>query len=334
MLHGVAFMRAECPMSAGLRERGLFDMGDAIGGNVISLPGQSFHALRQRIGELDRAASPQVGLRLEREARGGEGTALLPDQPSAWTLRSAAGNPALAAAPAKRKIYVLHSGMNDPENCAAYGFRKGLIARGIPARDIIVLDTPYPSFSEGISAVQKNWNIYRDSTEPGSKISRDAYAGFERKLKASGVSSQDEIVWVGHSAGGQMGMTLSKMARDRGTFRFDTLITVGSPIGNNVTPKDVKVRSYISSADKVLMAANQVTMDNVFVEATASNLDGNDKVRSFQGVDHSQWYKDDKVLDRIVSETHPHGEPRKWSSWMMRSIAYLSDKLFGVTLEP
>src|SRR5579864_4973963 len=50
----------------------------------------------------------------------------------------------------KRRVYVLHSGVHtilaDPrKNIAAEKLREGLEKRGVPARDIVVLDNPYPT---------------------------------------------------------------------------------------------------------------------------------------------------------------------------------------------
>src|SRR6266849_3479115 len=51
---------------------------------------------------------------------------------------------------AKRRVYVLHSGVHtilaDPrKNIAAEKLREGLQKRGVAAKDIVVLDNPYPT---------------------------------------------------------------------------------------------------------------------------------------------------------------------------------------------
>lgn len=302
------------------------------------------------MNDLDARASLSSGRRLEQENRVSLRSQqyLLPTTgsqspvPTFFGVPASApqgvggGRPVSGVAPARaggRNVYVLHSGMNDPGNVAANGIRQGLLRRGVRPDDIIVMDNPYPSFSQGVSSTVQNWELYKASTDPRSALSQRTYNNLESRLQASGVTAADRIVWVGHSAGGQMGLTLSDVAAHRGNYRFDTVITMGTPVSTNVAPRAVRVRQYISPSDGVLFATNQVTLDNVRVEAFSSNLDSNDQIRVFSGVTHAQWYRDDLVMDRVMEETNPNARPRQPRAWWKRAVAWLMEKCLGMTWE-
>ena len=214
----------------------------------------------------------------------------------------------------KRRIYVLHSGMNDPQNCAALSLRRGLLARGIPLQDIIVMDTPYPSLTESLSSAAKNLRLYQHSTHPNSPMVQRSRQQLEEKLQAANVHPNDELIWVGHSAGGQLGLTMAGSLAQNSPFKMDTVITLGTPVATNHAPRDTKVRQYVSAGDGVLVGVNQMPAgtgpngEALTAEAFSTVLDSNDRVRFFNNIGHSEWHANPAVLDRILKESVPQND--------------------------
>lgn len=212
-----------------------------------------------------------------------------------------------------RRLYVLHSGMIDSENGAANSLRRGLMERGVADRDIVVLPTPYPRetlFGRPCPG-SENFRIFRESADPTSAVSRTAYQNYQAALTRAGIRPGDEVVWVGHSAGGQMGMTLAGMARDQQGFQMSHIITLGSPIQRANAPEDVRVRNYQSPQDRTVNYEVQDSLSEIIGAPVQvyPRLDGNDRTRVFTGVGHSQWYTNPQVLDRILTETNPDYRP-------------------------
>jgi hypothetical protein len=217
---------------------------------------------------------------------------------------------------AKRRIYVLHSGMNDPQNQAALSLRRGLLARGVPLQDILVMDTPYPSLTESLSSAARNLRLYQDSTHPDSRMVQGTRRQLEGRLLSANVHPNDELVWVGHSAGGQLGLTIAGSLPQHSPFKLDSVITLGTPVATNYAPLDTKVRQYVSPGDGVLVGVNQMPAgigpngEALTAEAFSTVLDSNDRVRFFSNIGHSEWHTHPAVLDRILRESaHQDHEP-------------------------
>ena len=172
-----------------------------------------------------------------------------------------------------RRVFVLHSGLHfvlskPDKNAAAKNLRANLLRRGVADRDIVVLDNPFPTASWVEVVPRAGLDMYVQSMDPGSRVAQDAYRRFDAALRRHGVTSADRVVWVGHSAGGQMGMTLAhlahslprypELAKDARPYRFEMVVTLGTPVGSNHVPSGVKLRHYHSPADTVagVMARN------------------------------------------------------------------------------
>ena len=231
----------------------------------------------------------------------------------------------------KRRVFVLHSGMHiilapKDKNLAARTMKELLSQRGISERDLVALDCPYPTATFKEMVPKAGLVIYLESTDPKSRSSQDAYVRLHKALQAQGVTKDDDIVWIGHSAGGQMGMTMAYLAHNLDEFpslakttqpyHFDTVITLGAAVGSNPVPAGVKLRHYWSAADTmVYFLANHGDLVSDAMKSKVRfrlccDLGPNAKLRVFPGIEHANWYDDDDVLDCIQREFEP-----SWPVW-------------------
>lgn len=222
-----------------------------------------------------------------------------------------------------RTVYVLHSGMNDPRNVAATHLRDALTARGISPEDIVMMPNPYPAFTletfNPFAQKRDNLELYAESTDPDSPMSRDGYTRLRALLEAKGVTPGDNVVWIGHSAGGQRGLTLAGMAwADNRRFNFSRVVCLGSPVVTNHAPPQTAVIVYVSPADAVLQGTtgDGFVIRGKPVRQIPPRLDDNDVCREFDGILHGQWYRNPKVLDRLMADIDPlagsaQGKPHK-----------------------
>ncbi len=163
--------------------------------------------------------------------------------------------------------------------------------------------------------------MFGDSALPDSKVAQDAYQRMHKALQAQGVKGNDDVVFIGHSAGGQMGLTMAylaknlekyaDLAKEAAAYHFDMVILLGTPVGANMLPAEIKLRHYFSPQDRVvrLVARYGPLVLRTFgakvgVNIFPPNLDDNDKVRIFRSVEHNNWDVESRVLDRIVAETN------------------------------
>jgi hypothetical protein len=235
-----------------------------------------------------------------------------------------------AEAQAKRRVFVLHSGMHIilaplDKNHAARTMKELLRKRGIAGRDLVALESPFPTATWKDMVPKDGLVIYLESTDPKSRTAQDAYARLHKSLQAQGVTENDDLVWIGHSAGGQMGMTMAHLAHNLDKFpdlakktqryHFDTVITLGSAVGSNPVPANVKLRHYCSDGDTMIYFLSN--HGNLVSDAVNSkvrfrvccDLRPNDKLRVFPGIEHANWYTDDAVLACILREFEPNGGP-------------------------
>jgi pimeloyl-ACP methyl ester carboxylesterase len=229
----------------------------------------------------------------------------------------------VAEAQTKRRVFVLHSGMHiilahpDP-NSAGLSLKKQLVGRGINNRDIILLDSPFPRASFKEMVPRAGLILYLESADPASGFAQDAYVRLDKTLKARGITANDDIVWIGHSAGGQIGMTMAHLAHHRKKFpalakktvgyRFDTVITLGTAYGANTTPADVKLRFYYSAGDTMIYFLSKhgdVVADSVKSKVRFRTLckpAPNVLTRVFFDVEHPSWCHENRVIDCILNE--------------------------------
>lgn len=235
----------------------------------------------------------------------------------------------------RRRVFVLHSGlhtiMSHPhKNLAAEQLRQGLHERGVAEDDLIVLENPFPTASWRNAFPRDALTMYLDSMDPGSRVAHDNYLRLHKALKKGKIKSTDEIVWVGHSAGGQVGLGMAHLAskleeypdlaKDSSPYRFDMVILVGTPLGHNPLPSQVKLRAYYSPSDLTVEAATRYGPFALFALGLSAPLyrvpckPGDQcMVRIFPGVPHHLWNTNASVLDCIVGEFQADYCPR----WMI-----------------
>ena len=223
----------------------------------------------------------------------------------------------------KRRVYVLHSGMHiilapKDKNHAARTLKEMLSKRGISARDLVALESPFPTATWSEMIPKDGLVLYLESADPRSRPSQDAYVRLHKALQAQGVTQGDDIVWIGHSAGGQIGMTMAHLAHNLDKFpdlakitksyHFDTVITLGSAVGSNPTPRDVKLRHYCSDDDTMITFLSEhgkLVADTIKSKVQfriCYDLGPNAKLRAFPGIEHVEWYTNNRVLDCILRE--------------------------------
>lgn len=231
---------------------------------------------------------------------------------------------------AKRRVYVLHSGLHTVlsegmKNLAADTLKAGLLKRGVPERDLVVLENPFPTASWKSIIPYEALALFHDLMDPATAPSQEAYQRLHKALQAHGVNDKDDVVWVGHSAGGQVGVTMAYLARNlwrypelarcTSSYAFDMVVTLGTPLGTSQLPPEVKLRVYYSPQDKIVRWAPKVGPwlfplgYKTRLTRIPLELAGNIKVRFFNEIEHPSWDVDERVLDRIVNETRSNFRP-------------------------
>jgi hypothetical protein len=230
------------------------------------------------------------------------------------------------AAPGKRRVFVLHSGMHilfapADKNHAAITMKQLLSERGVAERDLIALDSPFPTASWSDIVPREGLLIYLDSTDPASRASHNGYLRLHKTLEAHKVSANDDIVWVGHSAGGQIGMSMAhisqhldkypELAKQVKAYHFEMVITLGSAVGSNPVPENVKLRHYFSAGDKMIYGLSKhgnllaKTVNSKVTFRPCCDVRANGKVRVFHAIEHPSWPMNDLVLNYILHEFEP-----------------------------
>lgn len=236
-----------------------------------------------------------------------------------------------ATAQMPRRVYVLHSGVHlvisDPDkNAPAELLRSGLAERGVPKRDLIVLESPFPKASWKHPFPREAVRIFLDSTDPDSKVAQQAYLRLDLALKMRSVTAADELIWIGHSAGGQMGMTLAhlahnlkdypELARQARAYHFVKVITLGTPVGSDCVPDDVPLCHYHSPADSAVsllcrhgaLLAHQLGYEVRF--RPCGECRPGATIRVFDGVGHRRWYRTPHILDALAHESRAADRPQ------------------------
>jgi pimeloyl-ACP methyl ester carboxylesterase len=226
-----------------------------------------------------------------------------------------------------RRVFALHAGvhiyLSHPwKNHAAEVLRDQLIERKMPARDIVVLENPFPSATWKDMVPRDGLVMFLQAMDPKSQFAQDAYVRMHKTFQAHQVGPDDEIVWIGHSAGGQIGMTMAHLAsalnqypglaKAARSYRFHSIITLGTPVGSNHVPASVQVRHYYSPQDKVVRIAcdgaawllPSLGYKRAICPCTAP-LEQNCRVRCWYGVDHPDWIWEPRVLTRVLADLEP-----------------------------
>ncbi|MBI3408832.1 MAG: hypothetical protein HY040_10785 [Planctomycetes bacterium] len=260
------------------------------------------------------------------QLRGGDGDIGPKLKPSQSEELKSVAKPAAA-----RRIYILHSGVHTIfsdawKNLAAETLRDGLRRRGVCEQDIIVLDNPFPTATWRNLLPFDALTMFIESMEPGSKFSHESYLRLHKALEAREVSTKDELIWIGHSAGGQLGLTLATIARsiwrypdlakDAQGYNFDMVVTLGTPVGPLFLPPEVKLRHYYSPEDRVVRWVSKYQGLVLYplgyktrINRVPTDLQSTGKIRIFGDVEHPAWDIEGRVLDRILGETSADYRP-------------------------
>jgi hypothetical protein len=254
----------------------------------------------------------------------------------------------------RRRVYVLHSGMHiilapKDKNHAARTLKEVLSKRGIAERDLVALESPFPTATWSEMIPKEGLVLYLESADPKSASAQAAYVRLHKALQAQGVTKDDDIVWIGHSAGGQMGMAMAylahhldkfpELARKAKSYHFDTVITLGSAVGSNPTPGDVKLRHYCSDGDTMvsfLAEHGQIVADTLKSKVRfriCCELGPNVKLRVFPGIEHVEWYTHRSVLDCILREGNGKYAPAWRRTQAEGSRGVSLSQLFARSLE-
>lgn len=253
--------------------------------------------------------------------------------------------PTLPHGTAKRRVYLLHSGVNTISSVARrndFGetMRVSLLKRGVSIKDIVVLDSPYPRATWYNMFPRECLTLFMASAKPDSPFSLASYQRLDKALKAYAVTSQDDLVWIGHSAGGQMGLTMAYLACQHDKiaeladitqpYHFDSVITLGSPISSNYLPPEVKVRHYVSPQDVIPRRLARLSPPFLWlcgydlpINMLPATLTPGSKIRVFFNVEHPYWDTTERVVDRILAETNPHYRPT-WQTLFCQSCTPLA----------
>lgn len=218
-----------------------------------------------------------------------------------------AGTPAadlLKTPEGKEKLFVLHSGLNDPENSGANGVKAGLLARGIPEDRILILPNEFPSLKGGIKANLNNFSAFG---ETNSEESKQAYARMESMIAAKGLDpSKVAVTMIGHSAGGQASFGMAEVDKTQRKM-VDQIITLGSPILNNAVDPNVKITSIDSKEDPIVRVTTgplarllgRVVLGDA-QQRLPDNLDANDRIIEVKNLDHRGYYQDPNTMAMVA----------------------------------
>lgn len=254
-----------------------------------------------------------------------------------------------------RRVYVLHSGLHtllstSSRNIAAENLREGLLKRGVAESNLVVMDNPFPAATWTSVFPKSALTMYFEFVDPSTKMSQESYLRMHKALQAQGVGRNDDVVWIGHSAGGQVGLTMANLAanlwkypdlvKDTVPYRFDMVITLGAPLGSDNLPPSIKLRHYYSGEDKVVRWASKVgggvglTLGyKTKLTKMPARIGDNCKVRCFCEVDHPSWDVDQRVLDRILGEATNDYRPLWYSTLCTTRPGYSLSQLMCQALD-
>ncbi len=241
-----------------------------------------------------------------------------------------------------RHVFILHDGVHtilsetDPAWATKY-LRYFLRKQGVPDNDIIVMDFPFPVASWDDMFPADAVTDYLDSMKPDSQISRQTYLRLDRALAEHGVLPEDKLIWIGHSAGGQVGMTMAHLgsclskypdlARQAAPHPFDMVVTLGAPLGADLVPASVKQRHYYSPKDIVVRLSCdyghmflKLLGHNALILPTPPRLHDNIVVRIFDGCDHGGW-PDGWIVARILAECRGDDQRPEWRRFALAPAA-------------
>jgi hypothetical protein len=233
-------------------------------------------------------------------------TATTPGTSPGPTAAAASVGDPLKTPEGKDKVYVLHSGLNDPENSGAMGIRAGLLAKGIPDERIVILPNEFPSFKD-TKGIRRNLQNFGEFGKSDSAQAQKAYEQMQALIAQKGLDPNAvSVTMVSHSGGGQASFGMAEIDKKTNN-KIDQIITLGSPIlTNNVDPR-VKVTSVISPEDPIVRLTTGglarllgPALTGGKPKAVADNLDSNDKVIEIPNLEHHAYFKDPGIMNMVA----------------------------------
>ena len=238
----------------------------------------------------------------------------------------------------EKPVFVMHAGMGDKKNLYARIMKFNVMhaeQNRVHEGNIIILDNIYPTLHELAeikvstvpAVVAKGWKsgitdilsgrlpqppiLYKfikslklffssDNTESSAVITQ--HAQLQAALRERGLEKSD-IILVGHSAGGQMMLSLSQRnARHTEIpMNIKAVVLLGSPLIRNNAPPKIQVISVISSADALLntIESAQNTLGLHLTMKHPDNTDEND-VKIDDTVSGHTDYTQDPALAKCI----------------------------------
>ncbi|MBY0402894.1 MAG: hypothetical protein K2X66_03290, partial [Cyanobacteria bacterium] len=253
--------------------------------------------------EANRLVSGQTAQAAQRGENSAPSTPGVPPGPTA--AAASVGDP-LKTPEGKDKVYVLHSGLNDPENSGAMGIRAGLLAKGIPDERIVILPNEFPSFKD-TKGIRRNLENFGEFGKSDSAQAQKAYEQMQALIAQKGLDPKAvSVTMVSHSGGGQASFGMAEIDKKTNN-EIDQIITLGSPIlKNNVDPR-VKVTSVISPEDPIVRLTTGglarllgPALTGGKPKAVADNLDSNDKVIEIPNLEHHAYFRDPGIMNMVA----------------------------------
>jgi hypothetical protein len=219
----------------------------------------------------------------------------------------------------RERVYVLHSGMNDPTNTVALRMRQELLERKIPDERILILSNRYPSFDRNGGTVE-NFRQYGRFADPKAKDSEEAYEEMQAAIKARGFDPTNvSVSMIAHSGGGQAALGIAEVDKGKPTQQIERVTTLGSPLARNGADPNVAMTHFVSDEDpihyyatsRVARVAGEVYFGRGPREFP-NNLDRNDQVVKTTNLDHHGYFTHRPTMDRVFQSAV--GQPLRTDS--------------------
>jgi pimeloyl-ACP methyl ester carboxylesterase len=207
----------------------------------------------------------------------------------------------------RERVYVLHSGMNDPTNTVALRMRQELLGRNIPDERILILSNRYPSFDrEG--GTMDNFRQFGRFADPKAKDSGEAYDEMHEAIKARGFDpAKVAVTMIAHSGGGQAALGMAEVDKVKTTPQIERVVTLGSPLARNGADPKVALTHFISDEDPIHYYATSSVAKlagGFYYGRTPrefpTNLDANDQVVRTTNLDHHGYFTHKPTMDRVA----------------------------------
>lgn len=207
----------------------------------------------------------------------------------------------------RERVYVLHSGMNDPTNTVALRMRQELLGRNIPDERILILSNRYPSFDRD-GGTMDNFRQFGRFADPKAKDSGEAYDEMQEAIKARGFDPATvAVTMIAHSGGGQAALGMAEVDKGKTSPQIERVVTLGSPLARNGADPKVALTHFISDEDPIHYYATSSVAKlagGFYYGRTPrefpTNLDANDQVVRTTNLDHHGYFTHKPTMDRVA----------------------------------